>query len=271
MPIIKLPHGTVHYSEQGVGTPLLLLHANPGDSRDFDAITPTLSDNFRVIRLDWPGYGQSPAPSDPQHVSAMFFYEVLKDFIAALMLPPTILIGNSVGGYAAARLAIEAPDRVLALVLVSPGSFTPQNWLTRTFCALQASRFSIPPAWFAGLYLHARNANTTSILERARNEQSHPIAHQINRAVWRSFGDPAHNLIQHAVGITQPTLLVFGKHDPVIKASSDGKIAAGSIRHATLAILPTGHLSFAESPDAFMARLLPFLQANAPTKGHSPA
>lgn len=271
MPIINTPHGAVHYSEQGAGTPLLLLHANPGDSRDYDAITSILSGKYRVIRLDWPGYGQSPAPNDPQRVSAMFYYEVLKDFIAALALPPAILIGNSVGGYAAARLAIEAPDRVLALVLVSPGGFTPQNWLTRTFCALQASRFSIPPAWFAGLYLHARNANTASILARARNEQSQTVAHQINRAVWRSFGDPAHNLIQRAAGITQPTLLVFGKHDPVIKASSDGKIAASSIRHAALAVLPAGHLSFAESPDVFMAQLLPFLEANVPVTGRSPA
>lgn len=271
MPTLDTSYGTIHYSEQGTGAPLLLLHANPGDSRDYDAITPTLSEKFRVICLDWPGYGQSPAPSEPQRVNAMYFYDVLKAFVEALALPPAILIGNSVGGYAAARLAIEAPQRVAALVLVSPGGFTPQNWLTRTFCALQASRFSIPPAWFAGLYLHARNANTARILQRARNEQSQPTAHLINRAVWRSFSDHAHNLIQRATGITQPTLLIFGKHDPVIKANSDGKIAASSIRHATLAILPTGHLPFAEAPEQFTAQVLPFLQANAPITGHSQA
>lgn len=271
MPMINTPHGTIHYSEHGTGTPLLLLHANPGDSRDYDAITPSLCEKFRVIRLDWPGYGESPTPSEPQRVSAMYFYDVLKDFIDALALPPVILIGNSVGGYAAARLAIEAPQRVAALVLVSPGGFTPQNWLTRAFCALQASRFSIPPAWFAGLYLHTRNANTQRILQRARNEQSHTSAHQINRAVWRSFSDHAHNLIPHAAGVSQPTLLIFGKHDPVIKANSDGKIAANSIRHATLAILPTGHLAFAEAPEQFIAQVMPFLLANAPATEHSPA
>jgi|TARA_Y100000589_G_scaffold112457_5_gene106908 pimeloyl-ACP methyl ester carboxylesterase len=40
----------------------LLLHANPGDSRDFEAVSAALADYGRVIALDWPGYGRCPLP-----------------------------------------------------------------------------------------------------------------------------------------------------------------------------------------------------------------
>ena len=55
MPEIQLSCGTVHYSESGAGTPMLLLHANPGDARDFEAVIPALSQRYRVIAMDWPG------------------------------------------------------------------------------------------------------------------------------------------------------------------------------------------------------------------------
>lgn len=50
-------------SRWGEGPPLLLLHANPGDHRDYDAVIPALAARFRVIALDWPGYGASMPPS----------------------------------------------------------------------------------------------------------------------------------------------------------------------------------------------------------------
>lgn len=43
MPSVRLSSGEVHYVEQGHGTPLLLLSANPGEARDFDAIIPALA------------------------------------------------------------------------------------------------------------------------------------------------------------------------------------------------------------------------------------
>ena len=53
----------------GRGRPLLLLHANPGDSRDYEAVVPALSGMFRVHALDWPGYGLSAA-NCPDDLSA---------------------------------------------------------------------------------------------------------------------------------------------------------------------------------------------------------
>jgi pimeloyl-ACP methyl ester carboxylesterase len=150
MPSVSLSTGIVNYTEHGQGIPLVLLHANPGESRDFEAVIPPLSQNYRVIALDWPGYGRSALPQQSKSVDVLLFYKVLREFLLSLALPPAFFIGNSVGGNAAARLAAESPELVRGLVLVAPGGFTPHNFITRTFCQFLACQ-CIPSAQFVAL------------------------------------------------------------------------------------------------------------------------
>src|SRR5690349_6043776 len=118
MPRVNTPYGAVHVEETGTGEALLLLPANPGTHRDFEAVVPELSRRYRVIAVDWPGFGDSPAPEPPGSASAMHFARVARGVVEALGLTRVTVIGNSVGGYSAVRLALECPDRVEALVLV---------------------------------------------------------------------------------------------------------------------------------------------------------
>jgi Predicted hydrolases or acyltransferases (alpha/beta hydrolase superfamily) len=262
MPSVSLSTGSVHYSEHGQGVPLVLLHANPGESQDFEAVIPALSINYRVLALDWPGYGQSSLPKQTEAIGVLFFYQVLREFLATLALPPAFFIGNSLGGNAAARLAIENPDIVRGLILVAPGGFTSPNFISRSFCKLQGSRFSLSPHRFASLYLKLRTATTRDMLKRASTTQAAAPQMMLNRAIWRSFATSDNDLRSIAQGIKAPMLLLFGKHDPVIPANKDGKIAAAIIPKAKLVVLPCGHASFAEVPELFLAEVQPFLAAN---------
>lgn len=259
MPLISLPSGTLFHDIHGSGPLLVLLHANPGDSRDFAGILPALAERFRVLTVDWPGYGESPLPRDPAAVSVDYFYRLWRELAARLALGPAILIGNSMGGYVAARHAIEEPAAVQALVLVSPGGFTPHNLLTRSFCRVQGSRLGLPPGVLARLYLHRDTEVTQEMKRRARFEQSTPAVRAVNRAIWRSFTSPEHDLRPVAADIVAPTLLVFGRYDPLIPARSDGKVAAALIPQARYCVTNTGHAPFAEAPVEFLALLEDFL------------
>lgn len=259
MPTVNLSTGAVHYSEHGQGVPLVLLHANPGDSHDFEAVVPALAKNHRVLALDWPGYGQSDLPLQPETATVFLFYKVLREFLTALALPPAFFIGNSIGGNAAARLASESPELVRGLVLVAPGGFTPHNFITRAFCKFQGSRFSLSPYLFASLYLKRRSPTAKAMLQRASTVQATPERLALNRAMWRSFGRPENDLRQSAHKIEAPTLLLFGKHDPAIPANKDGKVAARCIPSAQFVALPCGHASFAEVSELFLAEVQPFL------------
>ncbi|MDX5299570.1 MAG: alpha/beta fold hydrolase [Gammaproteobacteria bacterium] len=263
MPHLTLSGGNVHYRVAGTGQPLVLLHANPGDSRDFDAISETLAQRFQVYALDWPGYGQSTLTPD-QPVDVGLYARCLREFLEALAMPPAILLGNSVGGYAAARVALDVPERVRALVLVAPGGFTPHNRMTRMFCRLQASRMALSPYSFARLYLRTRSATVEAMLERARHEHAQPAARALNRALWRSFGQPDSDLRAQAERIRVPTCLMFGARDPAIPAHRDGRVARACLPQAEYHVLPSGHAPFAEIPALFLETLNPFLEGLAP-------
>jgi pimeloyl-ACP methyl ester carboxylesterase len=259
MPTLTTRHGAVHLTFHGQGSPLVLLHANPGDSRDYDAIVPELAKRHRVIAVDWPGYGASAAPTED--ASAMSFAEIAIDLADALDLRDAIVMGNSVGGYAAVRLALERRERVGKLVLVDPGGFTPHNALTRFFCRLKGIEWvtrAIALA-FAKRYLRARNEHVSAILERTDAGRHNREVVAVDAAVWRSFIRPEHDLRLSSRALTQPTLLAWGKHDPVLPLAKDGCEAKASISHATLATFDTGHMPFAEAPENFLATVLPFL------------
>ncbi|MCV7192644.1 alpha/beta hydrolase [Mycolicibacterium brumae] len=72
-------------------------------------------------------------PQHPEILAADLLADALADVVCDLALPPVTLIGNSVGGFAAARLAITDPGRVDKLILVQAGGFTPLNAAIRGF------------------------------------------------------------------------------------------------------------------------------------------
>ncbi|MEO8608287.1 MAG: alpha/beta hydrolase [Chloroflexota bacterium] len=262
MDMIHTRTGNVAYESYGQGLPLILLHANPGDHRDYEAVIPALAQNYQVIAVDWPGYGESPAPQPPGSASAMLFAAVLEDVMNGLGLDRVALIGNSVGGYAAARFAITHPSQVEALVLVSSGGFTAHSMVSRIFSRLKGTEFltRLIATRFAQAYLKKRNRYTTDILARTDAGRHNPASVAVDAAVWRSFINPDHDLRARAQAIIAPTLVLSGKYDPVIKPDADGKTTADSIPGARQVIMETGHEPFAEDSDAFLKVVVPFLQ-----------
>lgn len=261
MTLIQTGAGVLHVDEQGQGEPLLLLHANPGDPRDFDAVLPALSERYRVLRVSWPGYGWSPAPEPPQSASAMLFADLLEALVLQLDLRNLRIIGNSVGGFAAARLAIRQPERVKTLVLVSPGGFTTHNFFTRDFCRFKGREYVTRGlnGLLARLYLRVKTPVTLAMRERARREQRSPPAVAVNAALWRSFVSADHDLRDSAPGIRARTLVIGGRQDPLIPAR-DSQTAARAIPGAGFIVMPCGHAPFAELPTLFLSVVLPFLE-----------
>jgi len=248
---------------EGQGPTLFLLPANPGESRDFDAVVPRLAQRFRVIRPDWPGYGGSPAPQPPESAGAGLFLERFDALMDALEVSSAHLLGNSVGANVAVHYALRKPQRVRSLVLASPGGFTDHNAFTRAFCRLQGQ------VWFKRLlgsgftrwYLHQRNDWTRAMIARAGGEQATPAALAVNAAVWRSFLEPRHDLRRAAAALRVPALVVSGRRDPVLPPHTDGRNAARAIPGARQVVMECGHAPFAELPEPFLAEVEAFWDA----------
>lgn len=95
----------------------MLLHALGESALDWRWVLPALARTHRVYALDLPGFGYSAKPS--ADYSPAFFASFVGAYLDALGLERTALVGNSLGGLVALRLALSEPARVSALGLVS--------------------------------------------------------------------------------------------------------------------------------------------------------
>lgn len=254
--------GKVAYWIQGKGKTVFLLHSAGHDHRDFEAILPTLTSKFRVIRLDWPGHGESENPSPPSSASAVSIAEVLQEIAPKLAPEGAVFLGNSVGGFASLKMALEKPELVKGLVLVDTGGMNAPDFTTRTFSSLKGSVWFTKLSWtaFPKYYLKIRNEYTNLILEQIRKKGEQEGAKEVNAAIWKSFLDPKHDLREKVKDVRQPTLIVWGMQDPVLEPSL-GKTLHREIKNSQIVFLKTGHVPFAEDPEAFLKALVPFLDS----------
>ena len=107
---------SLYYEERGAGRPLVLLHGGLGSTEMFAAVAPALGAERRLVLVDLQGHGRTADVDRP------FDPETMADDVAGLIeqLGGTAdVLGYSLGGEVALRLAIQHPDRVRNLVLVS--------------------------------------------------------------------------------------------------------------------------------------------------------
>lgn len=105
----------LHYTEQGQGQPLILLHGNGEDISYFEHQIPYFSKICRVIAIDTRGHGKSPRGDKPFTIKQ--FAEDLKDFMDEKSIEKAILLGFSDGGNIALTFALKYPKRVEKMIV----------------------------------------------------------------------------------------------------------------------------------------------------------
>jgi pimeloyl-ACP methyl ester carboxylesterase len=250
--------GVVRVVERGAGPAVLLLHAALHSLHDYELVMAGLSSRYRTVALDWPAHGRSSS-SGP--VSAPLFADVLREVVESLQLERAVVIGNSVGGYAAARLAIDRPERVAGLVLVNTGGFAAVGASRTMSRVLGSERVAgrLLPAFVHG-YMRANGEFDTEVRRRVVGRSRTRAGVATAAQLWRSFADPRHDLRASAHQITAPTLVVWGSRDLAIPLRY-GKATHGAIPGSRFVTLPTGHVPFASKPLAFLAEVLDFLDS----------
>jgi pimeloyl-ACP methyl ester carboxylesterase len=252
--------GQVAYDASGDGDTIVMLPSGAHDHHDYDELRALLPNRYRSVSLDWPAHGASPPGRAP--ATAIAFADLTEEFVAAIAPGGAVVVGNSVGGFAAARLAIRRPDLVKGLVIVDGGGWIGRPARVRASCWLMAQpRFlrAIYPS-FSALYMRAR----TDADRRARGTSIATTRHDPGLAavaeLWRSFADREHDLRAHAHEIAAPTLLVWGRHDPVIPVSV-GRRVERAIPGARLVVVDSGHVPHTTDPQRVAAEIVPFADA----------
>lgn len=113
----------IFISEVGEGYPILMLHgggAGASGLSNYSRNIAALAQHFRVVVADMPGYGQSTKGVDRSDPFGDLAHAML-GLLDALQIKSAHVVGNSLGGACALRMALDAPARVSALVLMGPG------------------------------------------------------------------------------------------------------------------------------------------------------
>lgn len=114
----------IHYHEFGSGYPLICIHgAGPGATgwSNFKGSVGDLSRHFRTLLIDMPQYGKSDKPVIKVSRQS-FLANSIRDFMDGLGINKAHFIGNSMGGQAALKLAIDYPEKVDRLVVIGSGA-----------------------------------------------------------------------------------------------------------------------------------------------------
>ncbi len=140
---VALARGTMTYTEEGSGPPLVAIHGLPGSARDFRWLGGALAGRVRLIRLELPGWGGSDSRLVRRH-DADRWADVVIEALDALELPAPVLAGHSAGGVVAMRVAARAPERLGGLAILASPGLRPHRLLRRSNVKLGALIVSIP-------------------------------------------------------------------------------------------------------------------------------
>ena len=257
----------------GGGLPLVMLHGGgPGASAwsNFGRALPHFAASFHTLLVDQPGFGGSDKPPVVGN-----YYRHSADYVVKLIdelqIDRVHLLGNSLGGGTAMRLALEHPDRVGRLVLMGPGGLSlnlfhadPTEGVQRLM-DFGASPTREALRAFISTMVVDQSLVTDELVEERFADATAPGAQDAMRQMGMSFWNPdtaedgmlwreAHRLRKH-------TLLTWGREDRV-NPLDGAMVALKLIPKAQLHVFPNcGHWAqieaaeeFAEIATAFLTR-----------------
>jgi 4,5:9,10-diseco-3-hydroxy-5,9,17-trioxoandrosta-1(10),2-diene-4-oate hydrolase len=269
---VEIDGRRVNVVEIGSGEPaVVFVHGLAGSWQNWLENMPHFAAGHRVIAFDLPGFGGSDDPREK--ISIPGYGRFVDALLDRLGVGPAVLVGNSMGGFIAAEVAIQYPARVRQLVLVSAAGLTVEYQRHESVLgALRAGR-RLLVAWggFIGARSdaiarrpRARRMLMRLVVHDADKIPAPLIAEQVRGARNAGFVDALDALTDYPIRarlgeISCPTLIVWGTKDnlvPVRDAAEFERLIPGSRK---VVWEETGHMPMLERPAAFNALVEEFM------------
>jgi pimeloyl-ACP methyl ester carboxylesterase len=212
----------IHYTDEGSGIPLLMIHGFAGSHRNFQQISEMFDrTKYRIIRVDLPGFGLSDFPEGEDDYLAMCQH-FLRDFEEHLQIRNYYLLGNSMGGGISLMTAHGRPENINGLILCGSAGYDMQKARKN---ALSIFRFDFAEKLFAKgvpLWINRNTVNRVYYNPEVVSENELKIKNRI----WNKEGNlaaifhiakndrfPDEGFISE---VKVPTLVLWGKQDKII-------------------------------------------------------
>jgi 4,5:9,10-diseco-3-hydroxy-5,9,17-trioxoandrosta-1(10),2-diene-4-oate hydrolase len=266
---VELDGVKIHYHDAGKGETLVLLHGGgPGASSwsNFKGNIDELSQKYRVIMMDQPGFGKSGRPIYEGERIGSFAARTLRNLLGHLDIDKAHLIGNSMGGHVSMKFAIDHPEMTGKLILMAPAIQI--NFLTPAPTEGAKHLFGYyrgtgPSPDKMRSFLHTLvydQSMVTDELVQARYEISaEPSTVEWTKKMFASQ-DRFEPLWRELDKIPQQTLLLWGRDDRVVPFER-GVFMVQALPNAELHVVSRcGHWVMIEHPKLFNRLCLEFLE-----------
>lgn len=260
MPELVRDGATIHYQVSGAGPTVVLGHSLLCDTEMWRGVEPRLAERYRVINVEARGHRRSTAPGP------FTLEDLAGDWLAILDREGggrAVLIGLSMGGMTAMRLALRAPSRVAGMVLIDSNGdeeekgkrfqYALMEMVYRRFGLIGPLARRVATLMLGETTRHRRPEVFEELKQMVARHDHAQVPHAL-RAVFKRGP-----ILDRLSAIACPTLVLVGDEDratPVVKSER----LAAAIPGARLDVVPgVGHLSAMEDPDAIASRVLGFL------------
>jgi pimeloyl-ACP methyl ester carboxylesterase len=247
----------IHYTDEGNGPIILMIHGFAGSFYNFQALSEKLKDKYRIIRVDLPGMGLSDFS---QSGNGLDYYREYKDFftkfIDSLQLDSFYVMGNSLGGSMASLVALSFPDKVKGLVLLNSAGYEMHKVIKKGAGPLRWRWFK--PVLERGLPFYVVKFGLMyPFADRSKFDKSElPIDYAlVNRegvlTALNNLASSRQELDTSAFKrIKAPTLIIWGKEDVIIPVAHAEKFHRDIPNSIVKIYSPCGHMPMMEIPDS---------------------
>ena len=262
----------ISYVEMGEGPPVLFVHGLGGSWRNWLENIPFFARSHRVVALDLPGFGLSPAPSEP--ITMRAYGDLVIRFAAAVGLSDdTALVGHSMGGFIATESVINSPGHFRNLTLVSAAGVTFATMresrktiaglAVRMMMPLAASRMErnlgrsrLRAASFAGVIAHPNMIRREMLWELGSYAVNSPSL------IEAAYALAGYDTRERLAEITIPTLIVWGQQDRLVPVGAAHGYASRIPGSKLSLIHDCGHMVELERPARFNSEVSRFIAEN---------
>lgn len=262
----------INVIELGEGDqPVVFIHGLSGCWQNWLPNLPVIGQDHRVVAVDLPGFGASPRPVDD--ISIRGYAGIVDTLLGELGIDAAAVVGNSMGGFIGAELALVSPQRVERLVLVGAAGLSIQDeWSDRQLVALRRAEalMAMQGAWVASRSEQfARRPGLRRLLMSLVVADVDRVPADLASEQLRGSGKPGfmdallamsrYPIADRLEDVGCPTLIVHGDRDklvPVRDADEFERLIPGARK---LIYKGIGHVPQLEVPDRFNADLAAFL------------